>query len=221
VAASAKNRSRVAPRSSRRPSSRPQHLATIRNEACASCDHFSLPLRRCLQTETQQGQYAGTTLGLRLRIADLGSGLSVAERRIPADGWHRSFPVVDPPAARSKTGLVLALTGRGAGCTGVTFRVAPGREATLLHCATRACLLGLSGRPAGRHRGRAVGGLGLCHRPRPRANCHLDREEQAQIIAQATVGAGGVALPLVHRRPSGRARHPRPRSRLAGRGSTR
>ena len=124
-------------------------------------------------------------------------GFPVAERRIARiSGWHRSFCMrsIHHRGTVEEPGLVLALDrARAASCTGVAFRVAPGeeeqtlaslRERELVSSAYLEMVL-----PVATDTG-LLDALAYVIDPDHAQYCHLDREEQAQIIAQATGGRG-------------------------------
>lgn len=124
-------------------------------------------------------------------------GFPVAERRIATlHGWHRSFCMrsIHHRGTVEDPGLVLALDEQeGATCTGVAFRVEPGHEAaTLFNLRERELVssaylertlpLATSGGP--------LQALAYVIDPDHAQYCHLDREEQAWIIARASGGRG-------------------------------
>jgi glutathione-specific gamma-glutamylcyclotransferase len=124
-------------------------------------------------------------------------GFPVAERRIATlEGWHRSFCMrsIHHRGTVDRPGLVLALDqADGATCTGVVFRVEPGHET--------ATLAGLRDRelissaylervlPVATDQGH-LDALAYVIDPDHAQYCHLEREEQARIIAEAVGGRG-------------------------------
>ncbi|MES2542018.1 MAG: gamma-glutamylcyclotransferase [Pseudomonadota bacterium] len=124
-------------------------------------------------------------------------GFPVAERRIARlDGWHRSFCMrsIHHRGTVENPGLVLALDrADGASCTGVAFRVEPGEEnATLFALRERELVSSayLERTLAVTTDAGALDALAYVIDPDHVQYCHLDREEQAQIIAQACGGRG-------------------------------
>jgi cation transport protein ChaC len=124
-------------------------------------------------------------------------GFPVAERRIArAEGWHRSFCMrsIHHRGTVESPGLVLALDrAEAASCTGVAFRVEPGHEgATLAALRERelvsSAYLELT-LPVVTDGG-TLEALTYVIDPDHVQYCHLDPEEQAQIIARATGGRG-------------------------------
>lgn len=124
-------------------------------------------------------------------------GFPVAERRIGRVlGWHRSFCMrsIHHRGTVEAPGLVLALDrAEGATCQGVAFRVAPGAEDPTL-AALRARELVSSAYleerlPVETAEG-VVDALTYVIDPAHVQYCHLDLEEQAQIIARAQGGRG-------------------------------
>jgi cation transport protein ChaC len=124
-------------------------------------------------------------------------GFPVAERRIARlDGWHRSFCMwsIHHRGTVENPGLVLALDrAESASCTGVAFRVEPGREAATLFALRERELVSSAyletTLPVGTEAG-PLQALAYVIDPDHAQYCHLDREKQAQIIAQATGGRG-------------------------------
>jgi glutathione-specific gamma-glutamylcyclotransferase len=124
-------------------------------------------------------------------------GFPVAERRIGrVTGWHRSFCMrsIHHRGTLENPGLVLALDqAEGASCTGVAFRVAEGAELETVE-ALRARELVSSAyfettlaieTPEG-----VLEALTYVINPDHVQYCHLDLEEQAQIIATSRGGRG-------------------------------
>ncbi len=124
-------------------------------------------------------------------------GFPVAERRIATlKGWHRSFCMrsIHHRGTVENPGLVLALDrAENASCTGVAFRVEPGQEAATLYALRERELVSSAyletTLPVGTEAGR-LDALAYVIDPDHVQYCHLDREEQAQIIARATGGRG-------------------------------
>jgi glutathione-specific gamma-glutamylcyclotransferase len=124
-------------------------------------------------------------------------GFPVADRCIATlHGWHRSFCMrsIHHRGTVENPGLVLALDrAKGATCTGVAFRVEPGHEtATLLALRERelvsSAYLEMT-LPVTTDAG-MLDALAYVIDPDHVQYCHLDHEEQAQIIAQAVGGRG-------------------------------
>jgi len=91
-------------------------------------------------------------------------------------------------------GLVLALDrAEGASCTGVAFRVSPGEEASTLFALRERELISSAylemTLPVATDAG-PLNALSYVIDPGHVQYCHLDREEQARIIATATGGRG-------------------------------
>jgi cation transport protein ChaC len=124
-------------------------------------------------------------------------GFPVAERRIARlDGWHRSFCMrsIHHRGTVDHPGLVLALDqAEGASCTGVAFRVLPGEEAATLAALRERELVSSAylemTLPVVTEAG-PLEALAYVIDPHHVQYCHLDREEQACIIASATGGRG-------------------------------
>lgn len=124
-------------------------------------------------------------------------GFPVAERCIArADGWHRSFCMrsIHHRGTVENPGLVLALDrADGAACTGVAFRVTPGEEAGTLAALRERELVSSAyletTLPVVTDRG-MLAALTYVIDPEHVQYCHLDREEQARIIAGASGGRG-------------------------------
>jgi cation transport protein ChaC len=124
-------------------------------------------------------------------------GFPVAERRIARlDGWHRSFCMrsIHHRGTVDHPGLVLALDqAEGASCTGVAFRVLPGEEAATLAALRERELVSSAylemTLPVVTEAG-PLDALAYVIDPHHVQYCHLDREEQARIIASATGGRG-------------------------------
>jgi cation transport protein ChaC len=124
-------------------------------------------------------------------------GFPVAERRIARlDGWHRSFCMrsIHHRGTVEQPGLVLALDqAEGASCTGVAFRVTPGEEAATLAALRERELVSSAylemTLPVVTEAG-PLEALAYVIDPHHVQYCHLDREEQARIIASATGGRG-------------------------------
>jgi cation transport protein ChaC len=124
-------------------------------------------------------------------------GFPVADRRIATlHGWHRSFCMrsIHHRGTVENPGLVLALDRSDvATCTGVAFRVEPGHEATTLFALRERELVSSAyletTLPITTDAG-SLDALAYVIDPDHVQYCHLDREEQAQIIAQATGGRG-------------------------------
>lgn len=124
-------------------------------------------------------------------------GFPVAERRIARlDGWHRSFCMrsIHHRGTVENPGLVLALDrAEGASCTGVAFRVEPGHEAETLFALRERELVSSAyletTLPVSTDAG-PLEALAYVIDPDHVQYCHLDREEQARIIAQAIGGRG-------------------------------
>lgn len=124
-------------------------------------------------------------------------GFPVAERRIATlHGWHRSFCMrsIHHRGTVEAPGLVLALDRQDrATCTGVAFRVEPGHEAATLFALRERELVSSAylerTLPVTTEAG-ALEALAFVIDPDHAQYCHLDREEQAQIIAKATGGRG-------------------------------
>ena len=124
-------------------------------------------------------------------------GFPVAERRIARlDGWHRSFCMrsIHHRGTVQDPGLVLALDRQsGSSCTGVAFRVEPGHEdATLFALRERELVSSAyleTVLPVTSDAG-ALDALAYVIDPDHVQYCHLDREEQARIIARAVGGRG-------------------------------
>ena len=124
-------------------------------------------------------------------------GFPVAERRIATlDGWRRSFCMrsIHHRGTVEAPGLVLALDRQeGASCTGVAFRVEPGHEAATLFTLRERELVSsayLETTLPVTTEGGPLKALAYVIDPDHVQYCHLDREEQAQIIATATGGRG-------------------------------
>lgn len=124
-------------------------------------------------------------------------GFPVAERRIATlHGWHRSFCMrsIHHRGTVDNPGLVLALDeAEGASCTGVAFRVEPGREATTLAALRERELISSAylerTLPVTTEAG-PLDALAYVIDPDHAQYCHLTPEEQAQIIARAVGGRG-------------------------------
>jgi glutathione-specific gamma-glutamylcyclotransferase len=124
-------------------------------------------------------------------------GFPVAERRIATlHGWHRSFCMrsIHHRGTVENPGLVLALDAAvGASCTGVAFRVEPGHEPATLGALRERELISSAylerTLPVATEAG-PLEALAYVIDPDHVQYCHLDREEQAQIIAQAVGGRG-------------------------------
>lgn len=124
-------------------------------------------------------------------------GFPVAESRIATlHGWHRSFCMrsIHHRGTVEAPGLVLALDRQDrAACTGVAFRVEPGHEAATLFALRERELVSSAylerTLPVTTEAG-ALEALAFVIDPDHAQYCHLDREEQAQIIATATGGRG-------------------------------
>ena len=124
-------------------------------------------------------------------------GFPVAERRIAKlDGWHRSFCMrsIHHRGTVQDPGLVLALDrAEGASCTGVAFRVSPGAEAATLFALRERELVSSAYLETTLRLATDAGpleALTYVIDPDHVQYCHLDREEQARIIAGATGGRG-------------------------------
>ncbi len=124
-------------------------------------------------------------------------GFPVAERRIGRVlGWHRSFCMrsIHHRGTVEAPGLVLALDrAEGAMCQGVAFRVAPGAEATTVAALRERELVSsayLEMRLTVETEAGALEALTYVIDPDHVQYCHLELEEQAQIIARATGGRG-------------------------------
>jgi cation transport protein ChaC len=124
-------------------------------------------------------------------------GFPVAEQRIATlGGWHRSFCMrsIHHRGTVDHPGLVLALDREdSASCTGVAFRVASGHEEpTLLALRERELVSSAYLErvlPVSTDAG-PLQALTYVIDPDHVQYCHLDREEQARIIAAATGGRG-------------------------------
>lgn len=124
-------------------------------------------------------------------------GFPVAEHRIARlTGWHRSFCMrsIHHRGTVENPGLVLALDrAEGATCTGVAFRVEPGHEAATLFALRERELVSSAyietRLPVSSEAG-LLEALAYVIDPGHAQYCHLDREEQARIIAGATGGRG-------------------------------
>lgn len=124
-------------------------------------------------------------------------GFPVAERRIATlDGWHRSFCMrsIHHRGTVENPGLVLALDrAESTSCTGLAFRVAPGQEATTLFALRERELVSSAYLeailPVSTDAG-PLQALTYVIDPDHVQYCHIDREEQARIIARA-VGRRG------------------------------
>jgi glutathione-specific gamma-glutamylcyclotransferase len=124
-------------------------------------------------------------------------GFPVAERCIArATGWRRSFCMrsIHHRGTVESPGLVLALDRQdGALCMGVAFRVVPGAEAATLFALRERELVSAAylerTLPVTTDAG-VREALTYVIDPGHAQYCHLDREEQAQIIARATGGRG-------------------------------
>ena len=124
-------------------------------------------------------------------------GFPVAERRIATlNGWHRSFCMrsIHHRGTVENPGLVLALDrAEGATCTGVAFLVAPGHEAATLSALRERELVSSAylelTLPVFTDAGQ-LDALTYVIDPDHPQYCHLDREEQARIIARAHGGRG-------------------------------
>jgi len=124
-------------------------------------------------------------------------GFPVAERRIARlEGWHRSFCMrsIHHRGTVENPGLVLALDRQeGASCTGVAFRVEPGHEAATLFALRERELVSSAYLetmlPVSTDAG-PLQALAYVIDPDHMQYCHLAREEQARIIAEATGGRG-------------------------------
>lgn len=124
-------------------------------------------------------------------------GFPVAEQRIATlHGWHRSFCMrsIHHRGTVEEPGLVLALDeAEGATCTGVAFRVAPGQEDATLAALRERELISSAylerTLPVTTQDG-PLEALAYVIDPDHVQYCHLDREEQAQIIARAVGGRG-------------------------------
>lgn len=124
-------------------------------------------------------------------------GFPVAERRIGRVlGWHRSFCMrsIHHRGTVEAPGLVLALDrAEGAMCQGVVFRVAPGAETTTVAALRERELVSsayLEMRLTVETEAGALEALTYVIDPDHVQYCHLELEEQAQIIARATGGRG-------------------------------
>lgn len=124
-------------------------------------------------------------------------GFPVAERRIARlDGWHRSFCMrsIHHRGTIENPGLVLALDRqKGASCTGIAFRVEQGQEdATLFTLRERELVSSayLETTLPVTTDGGPLQALAYVIDPDHVQYCHLDREEQARIIATAIGGRG-------------------------------
>jgi glutathione-specific gamma-glutamylcyclotransferase len=124
-------------------------------------------------------------------------GFPVAERRIATlQGWHRSFCMrsIHHRGTLGHPGLVLALDRDDrASCTGVAFRVEPGAEADTLFALRERELVSSAYLekvlPVTSDAG-LLDALTYVIDPDHVQYCHLDREEQASIIARAFGGRG-------------------------------
>jgi glutathione-specific gamma-glutamylcyclotransferase len=124
-------------------------------------------------------------------------GFPVAERRIATlHGWHRSFCMrsIHHRGTVETPGLVLALdAAEGACCTGVAFRVEPGHEDGTLAALRDRELISSAylerTLPVTTEAG-PLEALAYVIDPDHVQYCHLDPEEQAQIIARAVGGRG-------------------------------
>ncbi len=124
-------------------------------------------------------------------------GFAVAERRIARlDGWHRSFCMrsIHHRGTVEKPGLVLALDrAERASCTGVALRVAAGQEEATLAALRERELVSSAylevTLPVLTAEG-PLDALTYVIDPDHAQYCHLDPEDQAQIIATATGGRG-------------------------------
>jgi glutathione-specific gamma-glutamylcyclotransferase len=124
-------------------------------------------------------------------------GFPVAERRIATlQGWHRSFCMrsIHHRGTLGHPGLVLALDRDDrASCTGVAFRVEPGAEADTLFALRERELVSSAYLekvlPVTSDAG-LLDALTYVIDPDHVQYCHLDREEQASIIARAAGGRG-------------------------------
>jgi cation transport protein ChaC len=124
-------------------------------------------------------------------------GFPVAERRIGrVTGWHRSFCMrsIHHRGTVEAPGLVLALDrAEGASCQGVAFRAAPGtEEATIAALRERELVSSayLEMRLAIETAEGPLDALTYVIDPDHVQYCHLELEEQAQIIARAMGGRG-------------------------------
>ena len=124
-------------------------------------------------------------------------GFPVAERRIATlKDWHRSFCMrsIHHRGTVEEPGLVLALDqAPGAACAGVAFRVEAGAEAATIaalrerELISSAYLETVLEVETGEGK---VTALAYVIDPDHAQYCHLDREEQARIIATASGGRG-------------------------------
>lgn len=124
-------------------------------------------------------------------------GFPVTERRIARlDGWHRSFCMrsIHHRGTVDQPGLVLALDrAEGASCIGIAFRVTPGAEAETLFALRERELVSSAYLETTLQVTTEAGplqALTFVIDPDHVQYCHLDREEQAQIIARASGGRG-------------------------------
>jgi cation transport protein ChaC len=124
-------------------------------------------------------------------------GFPVAERRIGrVDGWHRSFCMrsIHHRGTVEAPGLVLALDrAAAASCTGVAFRVVEGAEQETVEALRARELVSsayLEARLPIETAEGAIEALTYVIDPDHDQYCHLDLEEQAQIIATASGGRG-------------------------------
>lgn len=124
-------------------------------------------------------------------------GFPVAERRIGrVTGWHRSFCMrsIHHRGTVAAPGLVLALDRAADGlCQGLAFRVAPGAEAATVAALRERELVSsayLETELAVETAAGRIRALTYVIDPDHAQYCHLDLEEQAQIIARATGGRG-------------------------------
>ncbi|WP_204115446.1 gamma-glutamylcyclotransferase [Shimia biformata] len=125
-------------------------------------------------------------------------GFDFGERVIATlPGWHRSFCMrsIHHRGTEAEPGLVLALDAMaGASCQGLALKVAPGHEARTLDYLRERELIS----SAYLERvldvdladGRRVEAVTYVIDPDHVQYCHLELEEQAQIIAQAVGGRG-------------------------------
>jgi cation transport protein ChaC len=124
-------------------------------------------------------------------------GFPVAERRIGrVEGWHRSFCMrsIHHRGTVEQPGLVLALDrAEGASCLGVAFRVTDGAEAATIAALRERELVSsayLETRVAVETDGGSLEALVYVIDPDHVQYCHLDLDEQARIIANASGGRG-------------------------------
>ena len=167
----------------------------------------------------------GRRLAVRLRLADLEPGVPLHR----SSDRHRPWSIIagsacgpiSGAAARSAPGLVLGLE-RGGSCRGVAFHIAPDAVEEELAIVWRREML------SGAYVPRWVDGP---YRARRRPRDHVRDQPCARALRPLPAGRsrrrgdrGGRGLPRAvrrlsdqHRRPPGRARHPRPAARAAAR----